>query len=58
MKKKYRVGVIVYDFCEGGREAFISKRETDDDVQAWLMWLERHGRPEEAETLLESYCSR
>src|SRR3989344_879832 len=59
MKKKiYINGRIIFDFTEGARQAFVRKKENETDVVARLSWLLEHGKPEEAEMLLESYCSR
>jgi hypothetical protein len=32
--------------------------DNEDDLQAHLLWLSRHGRSDEAELLLEAYCQR
>ena len=33
------------------------RRMSDNDVQATCLWFERHGRNEDAETLLNRHCS-
>lgn len=58
MKKRVPVGVRVGNFPDGYRKGTVSVEETENDVQARLLWLENHGRLEVAAKLLEDYCSR
>jgi hypothetical protein len=53
-------GVLcVYSWTTGLRVAQrVFRIITEDDVMAYCMWLERHGRPEDAECVLDTYCSR
>ncbi len=49
--------VIVNDFVDGGRitQPRRARRMTDDDAMARALWLQNHGRLEEAEELLDRY---
>ena len=33
-----------------------ARRMSEDDVQAQALWLERHGRNDDAEMLIERWC--
>ena len=54
--EKIELNVIIRNFADGDRRAFIRPKVTDDDILAKCLWFLNHGRPEEAEMLLESYC--
>ncbi|MBI1999237.1 MAG: hypothetical protein HYS74_01110 [Parcubacteria group bacterium] len=59
MEKQVSIkGFVVQSFTEGVCPAFVRVQETQDDTMAACLWLENHGRPEEAETLLSSFCRR
>ncbi len=47
----------IYSFTTGIKPVTVPVRKTEDDVMAELMRLVRSGKAEEAELLLEWYCS-
>ena len=52
--------VVVHDFTRGSRiiQAPRLRRETENDAMAHALWLENHGRAEEADEYLEAYLQR
>ena len=50
--------VIVQCFTDGARVARPKLRETEADVLAHALWLEKHGASEQAEWYLEEYLQR
>lgn len=51
-------GFFWVSFVDGGRELYAMTKATEEQILARCLWLSNHGRPEEAETLLENYCAR
>lgn len=59
MTKKVRVPFYVFSsFADGTRPCFFEKRVEEHDVLAEALWLENHGRAEDAERVLDEYCLR
>jgi NifB/MoaA-like Fe-S oxidoreductase len=52
-----RGALYIYSFTTGVQPVTVPVRTTEDDVMAELMRLVRNGKAEEAELLLERYCS-
>lgn len=50
--------IKVCSFTDGVRVSGPKFRETEADVLAYALWLERHGAPEQAEEYLEEYLQR
>jgi hypothetical protein len=51
-------GVLIHSFVDGTRVARPKPRETEADALAYALWLEGHGKREEAEQYLEEYLQR
>lgn len=49
--------LYIYSFTTGVQSVQVPVRKTENDVMAELMRLVRNGKAEEAELLLEWYCS-
>ncbi len=56
MGKLFVPRLIVRDFTDGDRPAFVEVRKDDETVQAEALWWENHGYSERAEEVLEAYC--
>jgi hypothetical protein len=52
-----RNGLFVYSWTDGVRMAPAPRIKHDDDAQAFMLWLQKHGYPDEAERFLEAYCA-
>ncbi len=52
------LGVVLYSFVDGTRVARPKLRETEADVLAHALWLEKHGASERAEEYLEEYLRK
>ncbi|MDB5224867.1 MAG: hypothetical protein JWO43_489 [Candidatus Adlerbacteria bacterium] len=51
--------LYIHDWADGPKLLRAPRRvKTDDEVQCEALWLERHGKKEEAEDILERHCSR
>lgn len=50
--------VVVHSFVDGNRIVRRSFRETETDALARALWLERHGRPEQADEYLDDFIRR
>ncbi len=48
----------LYSFTDGCTKLRLPTRESEADVLARCLWLSNHGRRDEAEELLEAWCSR
>lgn len=56
-KRKITLSCVSVSFADGTRLCFVEKRVEETDVLAEALWLENHGRIEEAERLLDEYCA-
>lgn len=54
----YREKLYVYSFTTGVKRLEPKVCETDETIQAKCLWLENQGKLDEAEELLEKYCSQ
>lgn len=50
-------GLFVYDFTIGFMPAKFKQHKTESDILALALWLERKGDVDEADRVLECYCS-
>lgn len=49
-------GLCIFSWPDGYKRVRIPcTPKTESDVLAQAMWLERHGRPDEAETLIDQF---
>lgn len=51
-----RGAIGIYSFTTGFIPSPERKPRNDNEMQAWLLWLERHGFEDEAHRLLDRYC--
>ena len=56
MTKKIELSHVLPSFTDGTRPCFVARQQDERDVLAEALWLERHGRVEEAERVLDAYC--
>jgi hypothetical protein len=50
--------LYVYSWTTGVKPAWVPTPRTEQHVLAHALWLARNGREEEADRLLENFCSR
>ncbi len=51
--------VLIPSFVDGGRiKRMPVRRQSEQDIMARALWLERHGRPEEAWNFLDQALER
>jgi hypothetical protein len=55
---RIRGKLYAYSFTTGVKPVKSKVRKTDDEIQALCLWLVNHGKIEEANTLLDTYCSQ
>lgn len=48
----------VYSWTSGFKETPVPKPKTEDDFIRLLVWMEKSGRGEEADLLLQQYCGK
>jgi hypothetical protein len=46
----------VFSWTDGFKPARLPQSVSETDVLSRCMWLERHGRDDEADLLLQQYC--
>ena len=57
MTKTLTVPYVLSSFTDGTLPCFVKKQLEECDVLAEALWLENHGRVEDAERILNEYCS-
>ena len=50
-------GLFVHDFTTGTKPAKLKPQKTERDVLALALWLERSGNVDEADRVIERFCS-
>ena len=50
-------GLFVHDFTTGAKPAKLKPNKTERDILALALWLEQTGNVDEADRVIECYCS-